>query len=188
MNPILLGALGIAVVAGAYWALSRKHDSGGAPSTRSWRSFSSPDGVFSLAQPSEWLTRERIDGPLSPGSAFAAMDPTGCMLLEAFLLQANTLKFYARMWEEDQKDVHPDTRILATAPIPLEGGREGLRLTLSYSEGTIAGTTQPFTTDYFLIDAGSNVLSLNFKVLASMYDRMQGTFEAVARSVRVTRG
>jgi hypothetical protein len=109
------------------------------------------------------------------------------MLLEAFLLQANTLKFYAQMWEEDQKDVHPDTRILATTPVPLEGGREGLRLTLSYSEGTIAGTTRPFTSDYFLIDAGSNVLSLNFKVLASMYDRMQGTFEAVARSVRLRR-
>ncbi len=188
MDPILLGALGLAVVVVAYWALSRKRDSGGAPSRRSWRSYSSPDGIFSLDHPSEWLTRERIEGPLSPGSAFAAMDRTGCMLLEAFLLQANILRFYAQMWEKDQKEVHPDTRILATSPVPLEGGREGLRLTLSYSEGTMAGTSQPFTTDYFLIDAGSNVLSLNFKVLASRYERMRGTFEAVARSVRLRRG
>ena len=192
MDPILLGAMGLAVVAGAYWTLSRRRDPAAdlksrAGTSGSRRSFASPDGAFSLAYPAEWLTRERIDGPLSPGSAFVAMDRAGCMLLEAFLLGPNTLEFYAQMWASDQKDVHPDTRVLATTPFPLEGGREALRLTLTYTEGTIAGTSHPFTTDYFLIDAGSRVLSLNFKVLASRHDAMRETFEAVARSVRARR-
>ncbi len=183
-----MGVIGLVVVVAAYCILSRKRGPGAAPATGSWRPFSSPDGVFSLTYPPEWLTRERISGPLSPGSAFAAMDPSGTMLLEAFLLKPNTLEFYAGMWEEDQRGVHPDTRVLATAAVPLEGGREGLRLTLAYTEGTIAGTAQPFTTDYFLIDAGSHILSLNFKVLSSKHEWMRGTFEGIARSVRLGRG
>jgi hypothetical protein len=188
MDPLIMGVITLVVVVAAYFILSRKRSSGGAPSTGSWNSFSSPDGVFSLNYPSEWLTRERISGPLSPGSAFVALNPSGTIMLEAFLLKTNTLKFYAGMWEEDQRGVHPDTRVLSTEAVPLGGGREGLRLTLTYTEGTIAGTTQPFTTDYFLLDAGSQVLSLNFKVLSSQYDGMRGMFEAVARSVRPGRG
>lgn len=183
MDPIILGLLVLAAVVAAYVLLSRKR----VPSTGSWRSFSSPDGSFALSYPPEWLTRERISGPVSPGAAFVALDPSGTMMLEAFLLKPNTLRFYAGMWEEDQRGVHPDTRVLSTAAVPLEGGREALRLTLTYTEGTIAGSPQPFTTDYFLMEAGSQVLSLNFKVLSSQYGKMQGTFEAVARSVRAGR-
>jgi hypothetical protein len=179
-----LGLIALVVVVLAYVLLSRKR----VPSTESWKSFSSPDGAFSLDCPSEWLTRERISGPVSPGAAFVALNPSGTMMLEAFLLKANTLKFYAGMWEEDLRGVHPDTRVLSTAAVPLEGGREALRLTLTYTEGTIAGTTRPFTTDFFLMEAGAQVLSLNFKVLSSQYDGMRGTFEAVARSVRPGRG
>ena len=189
MQNLVVLLIGVVVVGLIYW-FARRARAGKSPelSQRSgdtWARFASPTGGFSLDYPGDWLTREQINGPISQDSSFVAVDPTGETLFEVFSLVPKPLPFYVAVTERDQKADHHDTTIIASTPFTLESAKECLRITLTYTEPTIRGTEESFTSDYYLINTGSAVLSLNFKVLSAKYQRLRATFETVARKVRL---
>lgn len=52
-------------------------------------------------------------------------------------------------------------------------------------ERLAAGSRAEFTTDYYLVDAGPRVLSLNFKVLTARYPEREPVFAGVVDSLAI---
>ncbi len=141
-----------------------------------------PKGLFSLRYPASWKP-PTIGDPLSEGAVFAAVCPDGEAMLEIFEFNPKSLEFYAGMCEEDQREAHPDTRLVEKEPYDLPAG-PCLRVTLAYHEATRLKIVELFYTDYFLVDTEGKVLSLNFKVSDLRYRSLQRTIEEVVKSLR----
>lgn len=151
--------------------------------TRAW---SDPRG-FSLELPDDWGTGEQVERArsLSQGSTLIAAAPEGDLLFELYVLKPNPLKLYADLYQKNAREHHLETRVVGTGIYELGSGHRCLRLTLTSLERLVEGSRAEFTTDYYLIDAGVRVLSLNFKVLTSHYAGREPVFAKVAGSLRV---
>ena len=148
--------------------------------------WSDPRG-FALELPVEWGTGEQVARAetLSKGAALIAAAPEGDILFELFVLKPNPLKLYAELYQKNAREHHLDTRVVGTGVYELDNGHRCLRLTLTSIERLVEGSRAEFTTDYYLIDAGARVLSLNFKVLTSHYADREPAFARVVDSLSV---
>lgn len=150
------------------------------------RSWSDPRG-FSLEFPIKWGTGDRVERAqsLSHGAALIAAAPEGDLLFELYVLKPNALKLYGDLYQKNAREHHLETRVVGTGVYELDGGQRCLRLTLTSIERLVAGGRAEFTTDYYIIDAGTRVLSLNFKVLTAHYADREPVFARVVDSLAV---
>lgn len=150
------------------------------------RSWSDPRG-FSLELPVEWGTGAQVERAksLSQGAALIAAAPEGDLLFELYVLKPNPLKLYAELYQRNAREHHLENRVVGTGVYELGNGHRCLRVTLTCIERLVEGSRAEFTTDYYLVDAGARVLSLNFKVLTSHYPDREPVFARVVDSLAV---
>ncbi|MCX5787676.1 MAG: hypothetical protein NTX64_04075 [Elusimicrobia bacterium] len=151
--------------------------------TKHW---SDPRG-FGLELPGSWGTGAEVHRPesIGQGAALVAAAPEGDLLFELYSLKPNPLKLYADLYQENARRYHLEVRVMGTGVYELDSGHRCLRLTLTDIERMVEGSRSEFTTDYYLIDFGERVLSLNFKVITSRYAEREPLFAAVVDSLRV---
>ncbi|MBI4423889.1 MAG: hypothetical protein HY554_09185 [Elusimicrobia bacterium] len=149
-----------------------------------WTTWSDQRG-FSLALPDTWGTGEQVEGSgrLGAGATLIAAAPESDLLFELYVLKANPLKLYADLYQENALRHHVQVRVMGTGVYELDSGHRCLRLTLTGIERTVDGEGAEFTTDYYLVDAGPRVLSLNFKVLTPRYAQREGLFSQIVDSL-----
>ena len=147
--------------------------------------FRDPRKHFSLRYPSDWATGDSVVLPqgAGQGASFIGASPDGEALLEVYSLKANPLKLYAELYQDASRRKNAGTRVVGTGPFELASGQRCVRVTLTAIEPTIRASHAEFTTDYFLVDAGVRVLSLNFKTLTSRFSHWEPVFDKVVRSL-----
>lgn len=151
-----------------------------------YKAWSDPRGI-SLELPGEWGTGDEVQRArsLSQGAALIAAAPEGDLLFELYVLKSNPLKLYADLYQANAKKHHLEVRVVGTGVYELETGHRCLRLTLTCIERLVEGSRAEFTTDYYLVDAGERVLSLNFKVLTVRYAVREPAFSRIVDSLRL---
>ena len=151
--------------------------------TKHW---SDPRG-FGLGLPGDWGTGDQVQRPknIGQGAALVAAAPEGDILFELYVLKTNPLKLYADLYQRNARSHHLEVRVMGTGVYELDSGQRCLRLTLTDIERTAEGSRSEFTTDYYLVDLGARVLSLNFKVITSRYAQREQVFAGIVDSLRV---
>jgi hypothetical protein len=152
----------------------------------SGKHWSDPRG-FGLELPEDWGMGDEVQRPKSigQGAALVAAAREGDLLFELYVLKPNPLKLYADLYQENSRRHHLEVRVMGTGVYELDSGHRCLRLTLTDIERMTEGSRTEFTTDYYLVDFGVRVLSLNFKVLTSHYAEREPLFAAVVDSLRL---
>ena len=142
---------------------------------------------FTLSYPAAWVTREHIKEAdlLSHGAVFMAASPEGDLLFEVYSLKLNPLRLYLDLYQDLSRKQHRNTRVVGQSSYPLASGQHCVRITITDIERTVLSTSAEFTTDYFLIDAGTKVLSLNFKVLTSNYPAYEARFRRIVEDLKL---
>lgn len=151
-----------------------------------YKAWTDPRG-FGLELPAEWGTGEQVERAqsLSQGATLIAAAPEGDLLFELFVLKPNPLKLYAELYQQNARKHHLEVRVVGTGVYELESGHRCLRLTLTCIERLVEGSRAEFTTDYYLVDAGNRILSLNFKVLTARYNEREHVFARVVDSLQL---
>lgn len=143
-----------------------------------WASFSHPEGLFSLRYPVDW---EQIPPPGAEACFAVAAD--AYTFLEIYALQPRTeenlVHRYTSVNLEFLKEEHADLRVIRQEEISVRNASTCVRLIVEYRDQDFMTTT-----DYFVMGSESMILSVNLKMISSLYENVVPVFEQVAGSVK----